>query len=277
MFSGASSWGRAMADSPVYKVEGLEFSYGQLKVLNGLDLSLAKGHFHGIVGPNGCGKTTLLNLLAGVQEPGAGKVFLEGSPISGLKRSELSRKAALMPQEFSVNFPYTVHEVVLMGRHPYIPRFSSPNADDLQAVEWALQAMDMNGLAQKPVTELSGGEKQRAALARALAQDTPILLLDEPTSNLDVKHTRSVLTLMERLVKEKGRTVVAIMHDLNLAAAFCDQVVFMQKGRVVTQGPSSSVMNSGNIECVFGVKTKVEFDEYAGSLVVAFKKEGASC
>ena len=258
----------------VFDIRGLAFAYGEVPVLEGLDLRIRSGRFYGVVGPNGCGKTTLLDLMVGNRRPGRGSISLLGRPLERYSRVELARRLALAPQEFAINFPFTVWETVLMGRHPHIPRFASPGRRDLEAVEKAMAALEVSGLRDKLVTELSGGEKQRVVLARALAQDTPVLLLDEPTSNLDVNHSLAVLAVVERRVRREGHTVVTVLHDLGLAAAYCDHLIFIKQGRVLAAGPTEQVLVSRNLARVFGVQARVGWDEFAGCRTVVFKKEG---
>jgi iron complex transport system ATP-binding protein len=259
---------------PLYRIEDLRFAYGPVRAVDGLTLELAPGRFYGIVGPNGCGKTTLLDLMIGARSPQAGRVLLEGRDLAAHSRLELARRVALVPQEFAVNFPFSVAETVLMGRHPHIPRFAAPAAADLAAVERAMALMEVDALAGKRLGELSGGERQRVALARALAQDAPTLLLDEPTSHLDVNHALAVLATAERLVRAEGRTVVAVMHDLNLAAAFCDEVIFLRSGRLHGQGPVATALTPRSLAEVFGVTARVAWDDFAGARVVVFQKPG---
>ncbi len=256
---------------PLFAVRGLSYSYGPLAALNGVDLELAAGRFHGIVGPNGCGKTTLLDILIGARQPASGQALLKGRALSAYRRLELARTVALVPQEFALSFPFSVREIVLMGRHPHIPRFAAPSHADWEAVERAIALMELKDLAHKPFAELSGGEKQRAVLARALAQDAPALLLDEPTSHLDINHALAVLEAARRLVRQEGRSVVAVMHDLNLAAAFCDELVFMQAGRVLAQGPTAQALTAARLEEVFSVRARVAWDDFAGAPQVVFQ------
>lgn len=261
-----------MPETPVFQIAGLHFAYGPTPVLMGLDLELSPGHFYGIVGPNGCGKTTLLDLMVGARAPASGGVSFMGRDLEGFPRRALAKSLALVPQEMPMGFPFTARETVLMGRHPHIPRFAAPSDTDLAKVEQALAQLELTALADKLVPEMSGGERQRVVLARALAQDTPVLLMDEPTSHLDISHALAVLRVAEDLVREQGRTVVAVMHDLNLAAAFCDHLVFIKQGRLHAAGPTGEVLQSGSLQEVFGVSAKVGWDDFAGSRVVVFQK-----
>jgi len=247
------------------------FSYGEKQVLSQIDLALPPGRFYGIVGPNGCGKTTFLDLLAGDRKTQAGEVLLQGKVVQDMPRRKLARQVALVPQDFAISFAFTVQEVVLMGRHPYIPRFGSPADADLAAVEAAMAEIGIGHLADRYVNELSGGEKQRVVVARALAQQAPFLLLDEATSNLDVRYSLAIFAVLRKRVREAGHTVIAVIHNLNLAAAYCDEIVFMKNGRIACCGPTSQVMNPANIARVFGVESAVTFDEFANAYQVSFR------
>lgn len=261
-----------MADA-VFSVEGLGFSYAGRPALEGVSLELTAGVLHGVVGPNGCGKTTLLDLLAGVRQPQAGSVRFLGREVGGWSRRELARRLSLAPQEYDLSFPFTVEQTVLMGRHPHIPRFASPGPADREAVDAALALVEADHLRGRLVTALSGGEKQRVVLARALAQQAPVMLLDEPTSRLDVNHGLMVLSALAQRVKDGG-TAVAVLHDLGLAAAFCQRVVLMSGGGVLAAGPAEEVLTGANLERVFGVRARVAWDDFAGARTVVFARPG---
>ena len=260
-----------MAGEVLFEIRQISFSYGQNMVLRNLSLDLVSGKFYAIVGPNGCGKTTLLDLMAGILTPDSGTIKCDGRPLPAYPKRELAKKIALVPQDFYINFPFTVREVVLMGRHPYIPRFGSPDVEDLEIVANVMRLMDIDQLGDKFVTELSGGEKQRVVFARAFAQDTPVLIVDEGTSNMDIRHTLKSLSLARDAAREQGKTMIAAMHDLNLAAAFCDCMVFMESGRIVAQGHLEEVFNEDNIRAVFDVEARVYFDQFCGSKQVVYK------
>lgn len=254
-----------------YLLTEVGFRYGKFSALNGINLHLPPGKFYGIVGPNGCGKTTLLDLLVGWKQPTSGEVTLTGQPLARYGQRQLARQVALVPQDFAIAFAFTVEEVVLMGRHPYIGRFSSPSVRDWQLVKAAMTAIGIEQFRHRYVNELSGGEKQRVVVARALAQDAEILLCDEATSNLDVQYTHEIFNVARNLVREQGRTVLAVIHNLNLAAAYCDELIFMQQGRIACHGPVAKVLSSGNIKDVFGVEAQVKQDSFSQTPQVSYR------
>ena len=244
-----------------FELDNICFSYGSHKVIDNLSFSLKSGCFHAVLGPNGCGKTTLLDLLSGYIRPASGKILLSGQSLSGLGKRRLSRLIALVPQEYRVNFPFTVREVVSMGRYPHQARFSHPTAHDMEIVENALEVCGAEDLADRFITELSGGEKQRVIFARAIAQETSVLLLDEPCSSMDVKHALRILNVASDQVLKKGVTVIAVMHDINLAARFSDNLIFMKQGQRVASGPVHESLDSGIIREVFDVESTVAIEK----------------
>jgi len=259
---------------PGFALEKVAFAYGDKTVLDDLSLDLAPGRFYGLVGPNGCGKSTLLDLLMGNQKPAAGTVCYAGRPLADYHRRELARHLALVPQDFTIHFAFTVLEVVLMGRHPYLPRFGAASAEDLAIAEQAMAAIGIEDFKDRYVTELSGGEKQRVVVARALAQATPVLMLDEATSNLDIGHTMEIFNVARDRVRNQGDTVIAVIHNLNLATAYCDEIIFMKAGKITASGPTTETMTPDNIAQVFGVESRVRVDEFSKSLQVSFKYGG---
>jgi iron complex transport system ATP-binding protein len=259
-----------MVENTGFLLHDVHFAYGDKAALRGVDLTLPLGRFYGVVGPNGCGKSTLLDVLMANRQPRQGRVLLDGAAVGHHGRRQLARQVALVPQDFAIPFAFTVLEVVLMGRHPYLPRFGTPTAADLDCAEQAMAALGIAELRERSVTGLSGGEKQRVVVARALAQDTPILLLDEATSNLDIRHTLEIFQVARERVRH-GRTVIAVVHNLNLAAAYCDEMVFLDEGRVAAAGPTATTLTSATIAEVFGVESRVARDDFCGTLQVSFR------
>lgn len=254
-----------------FEVEGLGFGYGPAPVLRGLDFVLSPGRFYGLIGPNGCGKSTLIDLLAGHRPPDAGRIRYRGRPLAAYSRRRLAREVALVPQDFYINFPFRAGEIVMMGRYPHMPRFGGPSPGDRRAVDEAMARTDTARLAGRYVTELSGGERQRVVIARALAQDTPFLFLDEATSNLDINHALVMLGLFRDGVRRGGKGVLAVFQDLNLAALFCDRLLLLKDGRLLDQGPLADVLTPDNLRRVFGVAARVAHDEFAGAPQVVFR------
>ncbi len=254
-----------------YRLQDVSFYHGKTPALQDFTLSLGAGKFYGIVGPNGCGKTTFLDLLVGSKEPASGSIHYNEQPLSSYKKLELARQVSLVPQDFSIGFDYSVEEVVLMGRHPYIHRFASPSAEDWQRVADAMDVIGISHYADRSITELSGGEKQRVVVARALAQDTPVLLFDEATSNLDIQYSLQIFAKVRGLVEQEGRTVIAVIHNLNFAAAYCDEIIFIKDGRLCKKGAAAKVMNADTIAEVFGVESEVRFDSFSRTNQVSYR------
>jgi iron complex transport system ATP-binding protein len=255
-----------------FECDGLRFFYGDKTVLDDITINFEPSKFYGIVGPNGSGKTTLVDLLVNHRQPMDGKIYYRGKRLAAYSKSELSREIALVPQNFYINFPFTVKEIVMMGRYPHIARFAAPSAEDCRIVDAVMEKADIVDFADRYVTELSGGERQRVVFARALAQNTPVLILDEATSNLDINYTISLLNIAAAGVQDAGKTVIAVMQDINLAAAYCDYLVFISSGRLVIHGPAGSILNSDTLRSVFEVDAKVYFEDYSNSLQVVFRR-----
>lgn len=254
-----------------FEVRDIRFSYGANIVLRDLSINMDPGRFYGIVGPNGCGKTTLLDILVKNKEPETGTVKYNGRDLGKYTKKELARAVALVPQDFYIHFPFTLEEIILMGRHPYVPRFSSPLPQDIEIVNAVMAETGIKKFAHRHVTDLSGGEKQRVVFARALAQDTPVLILDEATSNLDIKYTLDLLNIAKTRVMIEGKTVIAVMQNLNLAALYCDYLIFLKEGKIAAYGDIDTVFTEKNIRAVFGIESKVCFDPYSNSKRVVFR------
>jgi iron complex transport system ATP-binding protein len=259
-----------------YQADGMVFSYGDRKVLDGLSFALTPGRFYGILGPNGCGKSTLIDLLMGFQRPQAGQIRYRGRPLASRRRRDLAREIALVPQNFYINFPFTALDVVMMGRYPHMPRFSPPAAGDLAAVEAVMARTDTLAFKHRYMNEMSGGERQRIVFARALVQDTPVLMLDEATSNLDIHHTLTLMDIVAEEVRRRQKLVVAVIQDINLAASYCDRLILMKGGRIVDCGETQNVLTPDNIRAVFGVASRIYKDPYTRDLRVSFSKGAAT-
>jgi cobalamin transport system ATP-binding protein len=255
-----------------FDLKRVNYCYATKKVVDNFTLTLRSGKFYGIIGPNGSGKTTILDLLCKHRQPQSGEVLYKGKNISRYSKKQLSREIALMPQNFYINFPFTVAQVVMMGRYPHMPRFSAPSTADRKIVEDIMTQTEIAACADRFITELSGGERQRVLFARALVQDTPVLILDEATSNLDINYSLSLLNISEQKVKQHGNTVIAVMQDINLAAVYCDYLIFMRGGKIAAHGLTEEVLNPDTLAAVFGVASKVYTETYCGALQVVFKK-----
>ena len=233
------------ADSLIATRE-LSVSFGDLEVVSGVEMTVDRGEFVGLVGPNGAGKTTILRAITGTVDADAGRVWLDGDRLSGLSARESSRRVASVPQETGLSFDFRVRHVVEMGRTPHLGRFDGHDATDAAAVDDAMAAAGVERFADRSITAVSGGERQRVLLARALAQETPALVLDEPTASLDVNHAVTTMELVRDLVDD-GRAAIAAIHDLDMAARYCDRVVVLAGGRVRAAGPPETVLDAAAV------------------------------
>jgi len=240
-----------------YDISDLSFSYGSSRCLHPLSLQLETGFFYGLIGPNGSGKSTLLDVLSGFARPSGGSVQLNGASLESYSQSEISLMLATVPQSFSLNFDYSVNDVVLMGRHPHIARFAPPGDSDFDSVNIAMKSMDVYHLRHRSVRQLSGGEKQRVMIARSIAQDTPLVLLDEVTANLDINHGISIMRTMLNRVKNDGCTIIAALHDLNMAMSFCDRLIVLKNGELHRYGPVDSVISEEMIMDLYQVPSHI--------------------
>jgi iron complex transport system ATP-binding protein len=236
--------------------------------LHDVSVTVKRGSLTGLLGPNGCGKTTLLRLMAGVLQPDHGTVALNGHSLRGIPRRELARQVAVVPQETHPAFDYSVLEMALMGRHPHLGVFQLEGPDDIAIAQDSLAATGTAHLAARPYATLSGGEKQRVVIASALVQSPDVLLLDEPTASLDLAYQLEVASLLSRLNRDRGVTMVLATHDLNLAASLCDTLMLMRAGRVLAQGPIRDVLTGALVQQLYNVEADVRFHEAAGHLTV---------
>lgn len=255
----------------LWQLHQVGFAYKNQPVLSGIQLTLSSQKCYGILGPNGSGKTTLLDLLCGLSVPTQGDLLYREHPLQQWQSRELAKRVALVPQDFQVRFGFSVREVVEMGRHPHLGRFASLTAQGHALVDEVMEEMGVAAFANRSVTHLSGGEKQRVAVARALVQTPEVLLLDEATSNLDIYHSLSILALIRRRVVEQSLTVVAAIHDLNLATSFCDELIFLKNGQIICQGPTEQVLQSDIIQEVYGVEAQVREDSFSNCNQVSYR------
>lgn len=247
----------------------LGFAYDPLRpVLTDVSLDVRAGALVGILGPNGSGKTTLLRLLSGTRRPTAGHLHLDGRPLQGFARKALARRVAVVPQETHLAFDYNVMEMVLMGRHPHLGVFEVEGPADMAAARDALDATGASHLEERDFATLSGGEKQRVVIAAALAQATDVLLLDEPTSSLDLGAQLDIAQLLVDLNRTRGVTIVVSTHDLNLAAGICRDLVLLRDGRVVASGATADVLTPANVQALYDVDADVHVHPDTGHLTV---------
>jgi iron complex transport system ATP-binding protein len=227
-------------------------AYGPRVVLRECSFAVGSGEIVAIVGPNGAGKSTLLRILAGLLRPSTGRVSLDGQDLMALSRSQVARRIAVVPQIFDTLFPFTVREVVALGRTARLGAFGRASVDDVAAVERAIRELELESLASRRIDRLSGGERQRAVLAMALAQETAVLLLDEPTVHLDPGHQLATLELLRGLATRRQLAVCAVLHDLNLASTFASRIVALADGRIVREGTPLEVLDADLVQGVFG-------------------------
>jgi len=242
--------------APFVQVEHLSFGYGSQPLLSDLQVSLQHGEMIGLLGPNGSGKTTFVKLLSGVLRPAQGRILLAGRDLSAWGRRAIARRVAVVPQELQVSFAFTVEQMVALGRTPFVRLFGTHSSRDREIVHAAMHSAEVEAVAGRIFHELSGGERQRVLLAMALAQQPHLLLLDEPTSHLDIKYQIEVLDLVRRLNRETGVTVVAAMHDLNLAARYFPRLLLFQRGIVADGGPAE-VLEPRLLQSVYGIVVQV--------------------
>lgn len=252
--------------SELLTAHDLSFAYDSRQVLNGVSVTIKAGEFVGLIGANGSGKTTLLRLLLGFLT-GAGEVNLCGAPLRSLGRRDIAKRATMVQQDNRVDFAFTTREIVAMGRTPYLGRFTQEGSVDREAIARAMRQTETDGFAERSVMELSGGERQRVHLARALAQETKVILLDEPTANLDLTHQFEALQLVRDFTRAGGGAIAAI-HDLSLAARFCDRLLLLSGGRIVSEGSPEKVITEDNLLRHFALWARVRFDDETNSLFV---------
>lgn len=245
-------------DRYIVEAREVDFSYYDGLVIKSVSLGLKRGDMVGLIGPNGSGKTTLLRILSGFLPPKSGSVYLLGRNLGEMSRRDIARLIAVVPQELEMLFSFSVWEMVMMGRTPHVGRLLGAVRRDREVVERVMERVGIQNLAQRPFQELSGGERQKVIVAMALAQEPDILLLDEPTVHLDINHQVEVLELLRRLNMESGLTVLATMHDLNLAALYFDNLVLLNEGEIFSHGTPEEVLQEANIRRVFEASVEIQ-------------------
>ncbi|MEW6686250.1 MAG: ABC transporter ATP-binding protein [Candidatus Edwardsbacteria bacterium] len=246
-------------------VKNLNFAYHQEPVLENLTFSVQDGEFCGLIGPNGSGKSTLLKCLCGILKPQNGEIFIGQNNLLSLKSKEIAQRIAVVPQESHFAFNFTCYEIVLFGRSPYLKGLQSERREDH---EIALEALRLTGalkLADHSINEISGGERQKVVIARALAQNPKILLLDEPTSHLDIDHQLEILELLKRLNQQKNLTVIFVSHDLNLASEYCQRLILLDGGQIKAVGSPEEIIRSDLIYEVYGVSAVIQKNPLSGT------------
>lgn len=246
----------------------LTFSYGDSIILNDISLKIANGNILTIIGPNGSGKSTLLKNLASTLTPDKGAIFLDSKALNQFSAKELGREIAVVPQNTNIEYDFTVHEIVLMGRNPYVGRFKQETEEDLSIVKAAMERTNTWELKNRSIDKLSGGEAQRVIIARAIAQEPHILLLDEPTAALDMHHQIEVLDLLKRLNEEKSITIIMALHDINLAARYSKEILLLHKGEKIIMGKPEEVITKKNLQKAYKIDMIVEKNLYTNSLQV---------
>jgi|LSQX01.3.fsa_nt_gb iron complex transport system ATP-binding protein len=245
------------------KLKNLSFSYRTTPVLENISTEIKQGEFLGIIGPNGSGKSTLLKLIVRILTPSKGNVFLDTKNIKDIPYSTYSQKVSYLPSNLETHFPYTVEEFISTGRAPFINRYGILNAEDLQIIEETMVLFELKGYNNLNITELSDGEKQKVFLAQAVVQQPALLILDEPTSHLDIGHSYKIMDIIKEL-NNKGTTIISVLHNLNLASEYCSTLTLMNIGKIVSSGGPSDVLTYQNIEETYKTKVLVYKNPHSG-------------
>ncbi|AGE85374.1 iron-enterobactin transporter ATP-binding protein [Cronobacter sakazakii] len=248
--------------------EALTLGYGDFRVADGLNVAIPDGKFTAIIGPNGCGKSTLLRTLSRLMKPLGGQVRLDGEAIQHFATKEVARRIGLLAQNASAPGDITVAELVARGRYPHQPLFTRWRDEDERAVQKAMAATGVTALADQSVDTLSGGQRQRAWIAMVLAQETSILLLDEPTTWLDISHQIDLLELLCALNREQGYTLAAVLHDLNQACRYANHLIALRDGKIIAEGAPSEIVDAALIEAIYGLRCMIIEDPVAGTPLV---------
>jgi len=254
-------------------IEGLSCKYGRKTVLKDINLEVKSGDFLGVLGPNGSGKTTLLKCISGVLKPASGSVLMEGRELSHLSYKEIAQKIAVVPQGIEAGFEFSVREFVMMGRTPYLKPFRGETAYDISVVRKAMEFTGVLPLSERNFRELSGGERQRVVIAQALAQEPDLLLLDEPSSYLDISREIEVFNLIRELNRKRNITVIVVLHDLNLASRYCSSLAILRNGTVFGFGTPGKILTPENIRKVYHTEVEI-LHSRSGEYIVPLSGNG---
>jgi iron complex transport system ATP-binding protein len=256
------------------EVNSISFRYHEDWVLQDVSFRVEKGEFVGVIGPNGSGKTTLLKILYRLLSPQKGEILFELVPMRKMDRNDIAKRVAVVAQETQLLFPFSVLETVLMGRSPYLGHLMFESEKDLEIAKKAMEWTKVFPFSERPMDELSGGERKRVFIARALAQEPEVILLDEPTANLDIHHQIDFLDLILTLNRERGLTIVMASHDMNIASEFCDRLILLQDGRIYKMGTPDEVITKENIESVYGCEVWIDQNPVSGMPRINLSKKG---
>lgn len=246
------------------KIEGLHFSYGDKEVLKKIDLYLTRGDFIGIIGPNGSGKSTFLKTLSGYLPADRGIIYLDNYLLNEVSNKDLAQIMAVVPQDTNIDYNFNVYDLVMMGRGPYQNRWGMVKEEDREVVSEVMEMTDIQSFSRKSINKLSGGERQRVIIARALAQEPDILLLDEPTASLDINYQEEIFNLLFKLNRDRGITIIVVSHDLNLSGQYCDSLILFKGGQVYKTGVPTEVLRSETIAEVYHSEVIIEENPFTG-------------
>ncbi|MGZ3537759.1 MAG: ABC transporter ATP-binding protein [Thermodesulfobacteriota bacterium] len=258
------------------EVNSISFRYHDDWVLEDVSFRAEKGEFVGLIGPNGSGKTTLLKILYRLLTPQKGEILFELVPMKKMERADIAKRIAVVAQETHLLFPFSVLETVLMGRSPYLGHLMFENEKDLEIARKAMEWTKIVPFSERHMDELSGGERKRVFIARALAQEPEVILLDEPTASLDIQHQIDFLDLILTLNRERGLTIIMASHDINIASEFCDRLILLQRGRIYQMGTPEQVITKENIETVYGCEVWIDRNPISGMPRISLLKKGRS-
>ncbi len=256
------------------EANSISFRYHEDWVLEDVSFRVGRGEFVGVIGPNGSGKTTLLKILYRLLTPQKGEILFELAPMKRMERADIAKRIAVVAQETQLLFPFSVIETVLMGRSPYLGQLMFENEKDLEIAKKAMEWTKVAPFSERPMDELSGGERKRVFIARALAQEPEVILLDEPTASLDIQHQIDFLDLILTLNRERGLTIIMASHDINIASEFCDRLILLQGGRIYKMGTPQEVITKENIETVYGCEVWIDQNPISGMPRISVLKKG---